>query len=201
MITALLVILVIFILPVLAVLTGLVRQSYKMIVLAVATVAALFIAVLLKLSAFELGIRTDNLSHSLLPYVAFTALGLLVIFVLAKIFNRIPQRNWYKDWRFLFLFIPISFAQEFLFRGFLMVELHVLVQSFIALILVNAVLFMFIHALYPPLKLSLPLGFVTGVAFSWVYLVFPNLILIGIAHSILNFFAVLFGFFNNEYEK
>lgn len=201
MVTAIIVILAIFVMPILAVLTGLIRQSLKMVVLAAVTVVSLLLAVVLKLSLFDLGIRVDNISQILLPYIVFTLVGLFAIFVLTKIFKRTPQRNWHKDWHFLFLFIPISFAQEFLFRGFLMAELHVVVQSLIALIFINAVLFMFMHALYQPVKLSLPLGFVTGVAFSWIYLVFPNLILISIAHSILNFFAVMFGFFNNDYEQ
>lgn len=64
-----------------------------------------------------------------------------------------------------------------------------------ALILTNAVLFTFLHAVFPNYLINLPLAFVGGIAFASMYYKYPNLWLIMISHAVLNFVAVWYGFF------
>lgn len=59
----------------------------------------------------------------------------------------------------------------------------------------NALIFTFAHVIYPNKKINLPLIFVAGMAFAVIYFYYPNLILIAISHIILNYAALLFGFF------
>ncbi|HPA25185.1 MAG TPA: CPBP family intramembrane metalloprotease [bacterium] len=96
---------------------------------------------------------------------------------------------------FFFWSIPISFIQEFLYRGFLIYKLKKIFSSSILIILINASLFAFMHIIYEPLALILLLTFVPGLFLSWLSLKFPNLWLLSLSHGILNFFAIWYAFF------
>lgn len=201
MIARVLLILFIFVIPIILLLTRLVPASRKTTVLAAAFFASVGASLGLKTSSYDLGIRWDNLQETFFPYLTFTVIALGIIILIAKIFKRKPQKNWQQDSHFLYLFIPISIAQEFLFRGFLISQLKNISLSIAAIIIISTVLFTLVHLIYPPLKISIPLGIISGLAFTGMYLAFPNLILLSLSHSILNFLAVLYGFFNNEYES
>lgn len=106
-----------------------------------------------------------------------------------------PQQFWYRDMHLLFFFIPISIAQEFLYRSFLMRELSSLHLSFFSVILVNTFLFTFLHVIYGSLSFVLPMTFVAGIGFAWMFKKYPNFYLISLSHALLNFTAVLYTFF------
>ncbi len=144
---------------------------------------------------FQLGIRFDNFYLALVPYTIFTIAGLIVIFFASRYIKHRHPRRWYRDPHFLFLFVPISISQEIIYRSFLMNKLEYLSGSIIFVVLLNAILFAFIHSIYPHAKFTVLLGFLSGLGFASVYYYFPNLILISISHSILNFVAVWFGLF------
>ena len=96
---------------------------------------------------------------------------------------------------FLLLFIPISVLQEIIFRGVLM---NFLIKAFsnpIFIIGLNAAVFAFMHVIYLNSVFVLPFTFIAGIGFAWMYLKYKNLILISVAHTILNFVAVAMGFF------
>jgi membrane protease YdiL (CAAX protease family) len=166
-----------------------------MIALSIISLITIGIVIVEHWSLAKLGIRLDNIASSLLPYALFTIAGALGIFLIAKAIKRSITADWKKNSHFLGFFILISFAQELIFRGFLMPELEKIFSSAILIIGVNAFLFAFMHAIYPNRKLTLPFAFIAGLGFAAIYFYFPNLVLITIAHSILNFVAVLFSFF------
>jgi membrane protease YdiL (CAAX protease family) len=141
-----------------------------------------------------LNIRFDNLKRTLLPYAAFTALGVIILAGIMKMFG---MQNVAMNPYVLFFewSIPIGVVQEFLYRGFLMRELHRIYASTTIIIAVDALLFMFLHVLYNPPFLILPLMFFSGIGFAWMYEKYPNLFLIALSHGILNFFAIKYGFF------
>ncbi|MEA3398924.1 MAG: CPBP family intramembrane glutamic endopeptidase, partial [Patescibacteria group bacterium] len=88
-----------------------------------------------------------------------------------------------------------SVLQEVVFRGVLMHMLRRAFKSPFFIIILNAALFALIHILYADAKVILPLTFLAGICFSWLYYKYPNLILISISHTILNFTAMILGFF------
>ena len=96
---------------------------------------------------------------------------------------------------FLAWSLPIAIVQEFLYRGFLMRELRLTRMRIAAVIIVNALLFTFLHIIYNPPLIILPMTLIGGIGFAWMYTRYPNLVLIAISHSILNFFAIWCGFF------
>lgn len=175
--------------------------KYRIHVLSLICLITIGIIVLEKWSLFALGIRIDNIKESLIPYIAFTTVGVLCLIMVAKLLKNKPEKAFYKQTHFIFGFVLVSILQEFLFRSFLIPKLSLITSSTIIIILINALLFTFMHIIYFNKKSILILLFVSGLIFAYLYLRFPNFILISISHSILNYFAVMFGFFSEENKK
>lgn len=185
-----------FIVPVVLLYTGVIPGRYRLLVLGVVSAIILGITIQEQWTLQQLGIRLDSIGEGIAPYLVFTVAGLIVIFGAAKLFHRYPVDRWWTKPHFVSLFLPISVLQEVTFRGFLMPKLESVLASALLAILVNALLFAFLHILYPQPRLNVPFGFLAGIGFAALYSFFPNLILISLSHSVLNFFAVLFGFFS-----
>jgi len=191
-------ILIIFVLPIGLLYFNIIKKKYRLALLFLSSILVLGIVFIEKIPAHSLGIRTDNLVSSILPYIIFTALALVAILLLALFLHRKPSANWKKDPHFLYLFIPISFLQEFLYRGFLFPKLSSISTNFFWIILANTVLFALLHIIYNNRRINVLFASVAGLSFALMYYFSPNLILISISHAILNFFAVLFGFFSDN---
>ncbi|MFA6397706.1 MAG: CPBP family intramembrane glutamic endopeptidase [Candidatus Paceibacterota bacterium] len=143
----------------------------------------------------DLGLADERVHKEIIPYIIVTIGGLLLILFLAKIFHKSPLQGFGPNMKLILTFIPISFLQEFAFRGFLMPMLKKVFSDTVTIVLLNSVLFTLMHIIYPGAGVVLPLSFIAGIGFSLMYHHYPNLILISISHSVLNFVAVLFGFF------
>lgn len=186
----------IFVLPVLLILFGVVpieKRGFLLLVVGLVLMAIIFKE---KWSLKDLGLRTDNLKQSLLPYLIFTICGTLGIVLLAKILGRSAVVSWWEQPHFQYRFLIMSILQEFAFRGFLIPRLKLLFTSSFNVIAVNALLFAFIHLVFPQPLLLLSLGILGGISFAAMYYKYPNLVLITISHTIFNFLAVLFCFFS-----
>jgi membrane protease YdiL (CAAX protease family) len=169
-------------------------RGYYLGVLAVCTFFLLMVIYKERWTLTMLNIRFDNLRKTFLPYAAFTVLGVIVLVGVMKMLG--IQSTAINPYVVLFEWsIPIGAVQEFLYRGFLMRELHRVCASIPMIITVNALLFMLLHILYNPPILILPLTFIGGIGFAWMYEKYPNLLLIALSHGILNFFAIRYGFF------
>jgi membrane protease YdiL (CAAX protease family) len=187
---------VIFILPVLLLYFKVVPANWRMILL---VVSSLFIYGIIRYEHWnyaEMGIRHDNFKKALPFYLFFTVLGLAALFLIYHKVN-LPREIYTKLFylRNFVFFLPSSFFQEFAFRSFLMPRLRIIFDNKYYIIFVNAILFTLMHTIYLSLGVVLPLVFVAGVFFAWLYLKYPNLVLISLAHSALNLIAVLLGFF------
>lgn len=136
-----------------------------------------------------------NFIKDFLPYFIFTILGVIFLFLLKFLVPVFPKSDWWKDMSFLFLFIPISVAQEIAFRGILMNMLMRAFKNPVFIIVINAFVFALIHIIYLNITLTLPLTFVAGLGFAWIYYKYKNLILISVSHIILNFVAMILGYF------
>ena len=131
----------------------------------------------------------------MLPYTIFTIGGASFLFWLSQITLQIPMLDWRDNLQFLILFAPVSILQEVVFRGVLMNFLKKVFTNPIFIILLNAIIFAIMHVIYVNATFVLPLTFMAGAGFAWMYLKYPNLILISISHTILNFVAMILGFF------
>lgn len=188
--------LIIFVLPVLLLYFKIIPISYRLWLTIPVTLLIIHSVVREKWSLKKLGIRIDNLRSSFLPYLTFTLVGVGIIFLFIKLTGRTYLDEYWKLYHFQGLFVLISTFQEFAFRGYLIPKLKSFISSDLKVILINSLLFSLLHIIFPNPWLMLPLAFLAGVAFSTMYKFFPNLILISISHSILNFVAVLYCLFS-----
>ncbi len=201
MILSIIEIIVLFIVPVLLLYFKKINFKYRIHILSLICILVLGIMFFEKWSLFDLGIRVDNIKDSLLPYIYFIVIGSFSLILISKVLKNVPEKHFYKQKHFLFGFVLLSVLQEFLFRSFLIAKLETIFNSMILIILVNTILFTFMHIIYFNKKSVLILLFLSGMIFAYLYLNYPNLILISIVHSILNYIAVLFGYFSEENNK
>ena len=142
--------------------------------------------------------NTKDFIKDITPYAIFTIVGVGLLFFVSYIipsFDNRPYYKWWEDMRFLALFIPISVLQEIIFRGILMKFLRHAFSSPMFIIILNASLFSLIHVIYDNSIFILPMTFIGGIGFAWIYYKYPNLILVSISHTVLNFTAMTLGFF------
>lgn len=142
----------------------------------------------------DMGIRRDFMKD-IVPYSLFTVGGVFFLIWLAQVVPHSPFLEWWENAKFLLLFIPISILQEIIFRGILMNMLKRAFKSPIFIIILNASVFALMHVIYLNSVFVLPMTFIAGVGFAWMYYQYQNLPLISIAHTILNFTAMILGFF------
>ena len=142
-----------------------------------------------------LGIREFHTEKELKPYIIFALIGIFFIIGSAGLNGMSPKISTDNALHLFLLFIPVSAFQQFAYQGFLIPVLHRVYKSPVRIVFITALLFAFMHIIYPDALVSLPLAFLGGLAFAMMYLRYPNLILISIAHAIFNFTAVLYGFF------
>ncbi len=142
----------------------------------------------------DMGIRRDFMKD-IIPYTLFTLGGVFFLVWLAQIVPHSPFLEWWENAKFLLLFIPISILQEIIFRGVLMNMLQRTFASPIFIIILNAAVFAMMHVIYLNSIFVLPMTFIAGIGFAWMYYQYQNLPLISVVHTILNFTAMILGFF------
>lgn len=142
----------------------------------------------------DMGIRKDFMKD-IIPYSLFALGGVFFLVWLAQIVPHSPFLEWWENAKFLLLFIPISILQEIIFRGVLMNMLERTFTSPIFIIILNATVFAMMHVIYLNSVFVLPMTFIAGIGFAWMYYQYQNLPLISLAHTILNFTAMILGFF------
>lgn len=187
-------ILYLYIIPTLLLYFGVVSKDLRAVLLTVIVILLFGIVRHAKWSYHDMGIERDFMKD-IIPYSLVTLGGVLFLVWLAQIVPHEPFLNWWKNLRFLLLFIPISILQEIVFRGILMNMLRRAFSSPIFIITLNAALFAFMHVIYLNSMFVLPMTFIAGIGFAWMYYKYKNLILISVSHTILNFVAMILGFF------
>lgn len=193
-------ILILFVIPIMLLYFKKINFKYRIHVLILICLVTTFIIIFEKWSLNDLGIRIDNIKEGLIPYTLFTIIGIICLIIVARILKKKPEEKFYKQLHFIFGFVILSILQEFLFRGFLIVKLSSFINLPVLIIFINAILFTVMHFIYFNEKSVLILLFFSGIFFAYLYLNYPNLILISVSHSILNYFAVMFGLFSEEKE-
>lgn len=187
-------ILYLYIIPILLLYFGVIPKDLRAVMLFGVAILLLGIIKHAKWSYLDIGIH-KNFMKDIIPYTLMTVGGVLFLVWLAQIVPHEPFLNWWKNLRFLLLFIPVSILQEIVFRGILMNMLRRVFSSPIFIISLNATVFAFMHVIYLNSVFVLPMTFIAGIGFAWMYFRYKNLILISISHTILNFVAMILGFF------
>ena len=90
----------------------------------------------------------------------------------------------------------LSFLQELCFRGYLVKKLELVFDSVGLRILVNALLFAWMHVIYPDPLFSMAITFLAGLGFAAMYVAYPNMWLVAASHAVLNCVGTLYCFLN-----
>lgn len=188
----------IFIIPISLVFFKAISYKYRFHTLTIISLGTFLIMIYENWTLKDMAIRFDNLSEALIPYIIFTIIGVMFLITISEVSNKRMIVTKAKYFHLMFLFLPVSFLQEFLFRSFLIPKLLNIFSDAFVVIMVNALLFMYLHSIYSNNALSLFITLIAGIGFSIMYLFYPNLILLTISHSFLNFFAILYGYFFRE---
>ena len=187
-------ILYLFLIPIMLLYYKVIPSNGRILVLSVVTVLIYGIARFEKWNRKDFGI-TDNWKENFLPYFIFTLLGVGLLFLVDGLEVGKPMINWWTNLRFLILFIPLSVAQEIIFRGVFMNMLRRVFTNKWFIIILNASVFSLMHIIYLNAFFTLTLTFIAGIGFAWIYYKYPNLVLISISHIILNFTGMILGYF------
>jgi membrane protease YdiL (CAAX protease family) len=187
-------IVLIYVLPIVLFYYRILPQDLRMIVLGVMCLLIYGIMQKEHLDLSHIGL-TVPIKKYFKPYFLWTFLAALFIVGYSVVFDFSPQASWWINPHFWFIFALVSFFQEFAYRGFLPILLKRITKSPLIEIFLNALLFTLLHVLFPHLFIALPLAFLGGLFFSMLYHFYPDLILVSISHAVLNFLAVMFGFF------
>lgn len=183
-----------FLLPVFLLYFNLIPGNYRFLVLAAVTILLLGIIHRSAWTYEEVGFKKDWWVDWK-PYFLFTVGAIFFLLWLETLVPHSPFINWYENKKFLLLFAPISILQEIVFRGVLIKMLLKAFNDIKIVIFINALVFALMHVIYVNAVFVLPLTFIAGVGFAWMYIYKPNIVLISISHTVLNFTAMVLGFF------
>lgn len=187
-------ILYLFLIPIMLLYYKVIPSNGRILVLVVVAILIYGIARYEKWNKTDFGIR-DNWKENFLPYLIFTLLGVGILFLVEELEIGMPMLNWWTNLKFLFLFIPLSILQEIVFRGVLMNMLRRVFFNKWFIIILNASIFSLMHIIYLNALFTLSLTFIAGIGFALIYYKYPNLVLISISHTILNFTGMILGYF------
>lgn len=168
--------------------------KFRLVVLAWVVIFLVALIIFQDGTSVNLGMRMSNLNIQIGAYLSVTFIVTLFLLGLARYLKMKSAKEWYNDPHFLFLFVPISFAQQFLFQGFVLFKLQQVFPVAIAIV-ITALIFGYMHTIFPRPVLSMTLGIIAGLLFATLYTMYPNIIIASVTHSILNFSAVYLGFF------
>ncbi len=187
-------ILYLYLIPILLLYYRVISSNFRILMLLLVTILIYGITRYEKWNNQDFGIQKDWKKY-FWQYLIFTIVGVIFLFVIEEFEVGKPFLNWWKNAKFLLLFIPLSVIQELLFRGILMNMFRRVFTSPIFIIVLNACIFALMHVIYLNSAFVIPVTFIAGIGFAWMYYKYENLILISISHTILNFVAMIFGFF------
>lgn len=185
----------IFIAPVALIASGIINPEWRMLVLCISMLLMYGIIMHERIPDAALGISRTSFRKGLIPYTLFTIAGVCALAWVSKKLGLESVGTWWQSSHLLFMFLPVSLLQEIAYRGFLFYKLRLLSSKWWFIILFNVLLFTFLHVIYPLPGIMLSVAFIGGLCFALMYRYFPSLILISLAHAVLNFAAIFYGFF------
>lgn len=188
-------VLLIFVLPIVLLYFNIIKKDWRVLILLCVTLVIYAIIRKEYWPREKLGLHLHNFTKSIFVYSLFTTIGIVLLFKIADYLGYTFVSEFWKQPHFLFLFLPVSFFQEFAYRGFLIPLLEKIHNNNFFIIFTSGVLFSFLHIIYPHPEIMIPIALYAGFAYAAIYRYRPNLVLTSISHAILNYVAVALGFF------
>lgn len=189
-------ILTVFVFPIVLIMLGFIPIEWRIGVLIGIVSLLLIILFTEKWTPAMLGVAKGSVRRYFLPYAVFTGAAVLLIIYFGRSISGVGnQPEWWLYNHFLYLFFVVSLFQEIAYRGYLIPALGKLFTHPASVFIANVAAFTFLHVIFPNLLTNLPIALLGGIGFTAMYMRYPSLPLIVISHAILNFLAVLYGFF------
>ncbi len=186
-----------FVAPVVLIYSGVIGLQWRVIVLLCVSLILLSIIRYERWTKEMLGLGPLRHTSAVVVYVGITLLGVGALKWFAAVVGFVPLETFVlrAQPELMLFFIPLSVLQEVAYRAFLMERLRTISSMRSVRVLINAILFTLLHAIYPLPLIGLPLAFVGGIVFAYLYDRYPSIVLICLSHAVLNFVAVSLGFF------
>ncbi len=146
------------------------------------------------LTPFAMGFTNDNFIHGLVPWGVATFFMLACAGIAATFLKHRHAEDPFRDPHFLFLFIPISIVQQFMYQSVLLQKLLQGIGPWFA-IAICALCFGYMHTVFPRPGRNFVLATLGGALFSSLFYLYPNFLLASLSHMVLNFITVYLGFF------
>lgn len=186
-------IIILYYLPPLLILVGLLPFAWRFQILACMTVVMLAYDRQHGISLKELGIRRDTLKGSLLLNAAASiSLVVFIYFTFKAGLIRVPVIPGWKLFFAYYLFIS-SPSQEFLFRSnFFALICRLGFGGPVLRVIASAVTYSFLHIIYKdPITLLATLA--AGLLWGWIYHRYPNFWGVAFSHAVLGTVSILVG--------
>jgi len=148
----------------------------------------------------EIGFRTDNISTTILPTSIYLALSVAILFTMRYKPKKFKAFRWI--FALIFLYLVFGFLQQFFFQAIFTHTINKLVDEKILVILFSSVFFSSFHWGWD--SKGIKFGLMTifgGVVMSTLFLINPNIYILGIAHGILASFYYFIIYEGNILEK
>ena len=148
----------------------------------------------------EIGFRTDNISETIIPISIYLALSIAILFTMRYKPKKFKAFKWI--FALIFLYLIFGSIQQFFFQAIFTHTINKLVDEKILVILFSAVFFSSFHWGWD--SKGIKFGLMTlfgGVVMSTLFLVSPNIYVLGIAHGILASFYYFIVYEGNILEK
>lgn len=187
-------IIAIFIIPLLLMRIGIIPFSKRNEILAFVTIVATVSVIVRQWPLESFGVSKENPFQYSIEYALFTIISALILWAIIAKYKRYKV----KDKTLILQSFFSGLAQEFIFRGYLFHLLMLLTMDPLIIILSNTIIFTVIHSIYDNTHIDMLIIPVAGLCFATMYWFYPNLILISISHSILNYMIVRNGFYMNK---
>jgi membrane protease YdiL (CAAX protease family) len=169
--------------PVLIVL-NIIPFSLRFIAFGLVVFIVMIASIVLKMTTRELGLAKPR-KEDLKEYFFLALLSIAVVVLLSKTLG--PSQNTKSLWSLFLVALMISPPQEFVYRSYLMPRLAKIFKWKWLIIVIDALLFSLLHLPYGNSFVVLPITFLAGTMFAWVYMRKDNFYLVSILHIILNF--------------
>jgi len=189
------------ILPILLVKLKIFTYKFRYIAHLTGFLFILFLIIYHSYTPYYLGIRFDNLAQGIIPYSLVTIIITLVLLVYVKITKQKTVKRLFLLPHFQYGFLVVSFLQEFVYRGLLIPVLLSANFSLATTVITSAILFAYLHIIYPNSLRNVFFGFILGIIYALIYLSYPNLILVSISHAVLNFLALYYQLVGPIFDK
>ena len=140
-----------YVLPMLLIVTDAVPAAYRYWLFGIGMAIPLLEMIVGRWLPRRIGLRVDTLMPYFLPYLAFTTVLTVGLLLLAQLLGKVPAGHPLDWWNpsLILTITVLSFLQEVCFRGYLLEKLAIVFDQVSLRVLVNALLFAWMHVIYP----------------------------------------------------